>query len=351
MASTLELDPAGLARLFEQFGKFEAPPNHSPLYARLCLEIAEDPELLTLAARARSFPVPNVFLAAVHYLVLGGTDHPLARFYPTAGGAGGGDANPGPDLRDFCLAHRDEIGELIATRRTQTNEVRRCAVLLPALALASQRSGAPLALVEIGASAGLNLLFDRYAYDYGTAGRFGDPKSPLHLECAWRASAPPAIPTPLPAVFRRVGLELEPIDLADDDATRWLEAFVWPEHTRRLERLRGALEIARRDPPAVIAGDALDTLPTALGEIPSDATPVVLHSFTVGQFGVEARRRLASILREHGATRPLYRITLEGEVPGGALLRLLTYAGADRTNEMLATAHAHGDWIDWGGSP
>lgn len=350
----LRLEPHGVAQLFETFGRLEAAPNGSPLYARLCAEIAEDAELLELAARAQSFPVPNVFLAAVHDLLLGGVEHPLAAFYPSVAGAARAPAraDPFPSFRAFCLEHRAAIEGRISTRRTQTNEVRRCALLVPALAVAWRRAAhRPLAIVEVGASAGLNLLWDRYGYDYGGGRTCGDPASPVRLACELRGGDQPPLPAPLPPVASRAGIDVDPVDATDPEATRWLRALVWPEHEGRAALLAAALELARRDPPVLIAGDALDALPDALRALPADAAPCVVHSFTLNQLSRRGRARFDQILREHAGAGPLWRISLELEHPEGAPLRLLTYRARERTSEILATAHPHGRWLEWGRSP
>ena len=159
----------------------------SPLYERLSLGIAEDPAILAPATQARRGErVPNLFLAAIQFLLLRGTPHPLARFYKN------GSAlldDPYPDFRAFCLKHSGKIVELIATRTVQTNEVRRSALLLPAFVLVSREAqGRPLYLLEIGAAAGLNLLWDRYGYHYGNGLRSGDMSSPVQISCSLRGS-------------------------------------------------------------------------------------------------------------------------------------------------------------------
>ena len=169
-------DTGALATRFERFAALEAD-GHSRLYGRLARAVATDRELLSLAAHAApGQPAPNLFLAAVHHLLLGGADHPLRRFYPSVGGHGRGD--PAPAFRDFCRVHREYLAALLAARRVQTNEVRRCALLVPAIGAAWRRlEERPLALVEVGAAAGLNLGWDRYRYVYVPQGSWGNPAS------------------------------------------------------------------------------------------------------------------------------------------------------------------------------
>ncbi|HEY7356232.1 MAG TPA: DUF2332 domain-containing protein, partial [Ktedonobacterales bacterium] len=150
-----------LARRFQRFAEQEAEPAFSPLYARLCRGIASDPQVLTLAAAVPpGQPTPNLLLAAVHYLLLQGIGHPLAAFYPSlTSSPDPSDAYPA--FQSFCLEYASDIRALLLSRRVQTNEVARCACLLPAFELVSRQTArAPLALIEIGASAGLNLLWD-----------------------------------------------------------------------------------------------------------------------------------------------------------------------------------------------
>ena len=155
----------------------------SSLYESLCHSLAEEQDLLALAANARSGqPAPNLFMVAVHWLLTKGAQHTVTEYYPDISPEMTTHGDPYPIFRSFCLEHGDEIVDLISTRLVQTNVVRRCAVLLPAFAVAMGRdAGQPLSLVEIGASAGLNLLWDRYSYTYSDAQRWGDPDHPVQL--------------------------------------------------------------------------------------------------------------------------------------------------------------------------
>ncbi|HEX5495769.1 MAG TPA: DUF2332 domain-containing protein [Mycobacteriales bacterium] len=376
--------PSEIARRFAEFG--ESNRNYSPLYSRLSTRAARDPDLVALLADARPGQRrPVLAFAAVHHLLLGGADHRLRRFYPSlGGGAGAGD----PDdlwlaFRDFCLANRDELVEIVSSRNTQTNEVGRCAGLYPALRLAARLAGGPLALVEIGSSAGLNLRVNRYAYRYSTGATAGDPDSPLRIDCHLAGPfapdlAPPSSPDPAPERGRagagglplaaRVGVDLAPVDVADDDAVRWLAACVYADQTDRLARLRAAVEIARRDPVPQVAGNALDVLPEVLAGLPADATACLLHTWVVTYFPREARTRLVTMLGELAARRPLLWIASEpgGTLPGldehapdpgsgSSMLALARLDGPDAVGgpepgprwRMLGRMQAHGAWLRW----
>ena len=173
-----------IIRTFKYFAQHEFK-SVSPLYEKFSLGILNDPELLELATHVRpGQPVPNLFLAASHYLLLKGVAHPLAKFYPDLTPDPEQNADPYPYFHSFYLEHYAAIKELIETRLVQTNEVRRCALLLPAFDIASAATPTqPLAMLEIGPSAGLNLLWDSYGYTYSDGQKFGamDCTTPAYL--------------------------------------------------------------------------------------------------------------------------------------------------------------------------
>lgn len=339
-----------VVRAFLHFARIECPGS-SPLYERLSYAIAKDDELLSLASHARlGQPIPNMLFAAVQYLLLGGVQHRLAAFYPGLIEAAADSDDPFPVFRAFCLEHASTITMLLRTRLVQTNEVRRCACLLPAFGMiAEQDALRPLALVEVGTSAGLNLFWDRYCYDYGAASTYGDVTSPVVLRCELRGSGRlPAIKQ-LPKVAARIGIDLHPVDVRNADETQWLRALIWPEHAERVELLQRALEVARQEPPKMIAGDALDVLPGALREIPLDTTLCVVHSMTLNQFSREGRARFAELLAEQSRRSPIFEVSFEyrqREAP--PQLEVISYGDGERTKvTLLARCQPHGKWIEW----
>ena len=322
----------------------------SALYESLCNSLAEDRDLLAIAADARSGqPVPNLFMAAVHWLLLEGVRHPVSDYYPDISPEMTVHGDPYPIFRTFCLEHREEIVDLISTRLVQTNVVRRCAVLLPAIAVAMGRdAGQPLTLVEIGTSAGLNLLWDRYLYSYSDVRRWGDPDSPVQLSSVIRGSLRPRLPGSIPQAVFRVGLDLNPVDIRDPDAVDWLRALVWPERDDEARMLEYAVEMAKDDPPLLLAGDALELLPEVLESIPSDSTLCLYHSNTLNQFPREARERFLEMVEEHGSVRDLNLISVEGRAGRHhCAVELTQYQNGLKTNRRLADNDRHGNWIQW----
>ncbi len=343
-----------LAAQFRRFAERECA-GVSPLYHALALEIAQDPELLEVASQARpGQPAPNMLLAAVHALLLGdrGGD-PLAAFYPDLTASPSVPDRAFPAFREFCQRRRAAIVEILAARVVSTNEVARSACLLPGFLEVAAELGAPLHLLEVGASAGLNLLWDRYGYDYGTGNTAGDLAAPLVLRCETRGGkALPRLPTALPEVASRSGIDRQPLDPADRADGAWLRALIWPEQRDRAERLDRALSIAAEAGLSIRRGDALEVLPRVLAALPGGAPVCVFHCFTLNQFGAEARQAFDSLLRRLAAERRIARLGLEWDSEEPApVLRLALYDGRRATDSFLALCDAHGSWIDWRAGP
>ncbi len=253
--STVSPSPGALAERYVRFADSEAH-GRSPLYETLARGVANDAEvidfLLTLPPAKQQ---PNLLFAAVRRL----------------------NGAPG-DFRDFkhrLFGDTEAVRSVMLARSTQTNEPARCATLLPILAQLPQ----PLALIEVGASAGLCLLPDFYGYDYGSRAirpEASDGKFPV-LTCA--ASSETPLPTRIPRIVWRAGLDLNPLDASDPGQSSWLETLVWPEQAGRLAGLRGALRVAAAQRPRVVKGSlAGDELLVLCREAPADATLVVFHT-------------------------------------------------------------------------
>ncbi|HYY25603.1 MAG TPA: DUF2332 domain-containing protein [Candidatus Udaeobacter sp.] len=335
-----------LSQAFERFAKEECY-NSSLLYERLSLAIAKDPELLSLAAHARKGErVPNLFFTAAHFLLLKGIKHPVFRFYESLSEAPERREDPYPNFRSFCLEHEGEISKLISSRLVQTNEVRRCACLLPIFAMVSQESyGQPLYMIEIGAAAGLLLLWDHYGYRYGQTLAFGDRDSPVQIECGLRGEGSPLIPDVLPKVSGRLGIDLNPIDLRDPDSRLWLRALIWPEHRERASLLERAIDTAQRDPPELIAADAVEVLPDILNSIPPDSTPCIFRVWT--SLPQKTREQLSLLLTQYGQKRDLFVISTVGQRGNEIDLQLTSFVQGVKTVKVLAHCETHGESLEW----
>ncbi len=243
-------------------------------------------------------------------------------------------------LRALVSQSPEGLTRVIMARRTQTNEPARCAALLPALAQLPQ----PLALIEAGASAGLTLLFDRYSYDYAghrLAGR--DPGAPT-LRCEPRGPVP--LPSRLPEIAWRAGLDLSPLDVTNDADARWLSCLVWPGEDDRERRLAAAIATARRDPPVVHRGDLVMDLPRLAARAPAGAHLVIYHSSVLYQVAPAGRARFTAMVRGLDATWLCSESP--GIVPGtdrdspDGLLSVIS-----RDGRAIGYADSHGTWVQW----
>nr|MBO2504084.1 DUF2332 domain-containing protein [Thermoanaerobacterales bacterium] len=327
----------------------------SSLYAELLAGIAADVEAGGVCAKVlgprAGEPLASAlalrFLGAVHRLVLEGRAPALAAHYPSAGG------RPGPGLVADFLATVAELRPAIEDRLdegVQTNEVGRSAVLAPGYALVARRSGLPLRVLELGASAGLNLRWDRYWYDTGET-CLGDPDSPVRFEGAWQ----PVGGGPLPdlggpvEVAERAGCDRNPIDVGTEDGRLRLRSFLWPDQVDRLARLEAAFAVAARVPAPVDAADLGAWAEARLAEPVEGVATVVAHTIVWQYVDGPSRDRLRAALRRAGerATPDAPVAWLRFE-PAGAVgdLRLTWWPGG--TEQVLATAEYHGVPVYWG---
>ncbi|GAA4373365.1 DUF2332 domain-containing protein [Nocardioides caricicola] len=244
--------------------------GYSPCFEDWSNRVIDDPEVLAwLETLPRPKRQPNLVFAA-------------ARWHGVPAPA------PYDVLREALLADDGTIRATILARATQTNEVGRLATLVPAFAVASP---GPIGLIEVGASAGLNLFPDRYSYSWGGA----DPVGSGPLLSASVEGNPP-LPTAVPEVAWRGGIDLNPLDVTDEDQMGWLAMLVWPEHETRREQLLRAVEVARTDPPVLVRGDLLDELPALVDQASEHGTVVVFHSAVIAYLTGEDRARFHAMM-------------------------------------------------------
>jgi hypothetical protein len=230
----------------------------------------------------------------------------------------------------------------------QTNEVQRCWVLVPCFLELVRRSGVEdVELVELGPSAGLSLMWNRYRYVY-RAGEWGAVGAPLELRGEEHAPVPAAPLHLTPNVRRRVGIDLAPVDVTTEDGALLLRSFVWADQRHRLETLDRAIQTLRVDPPELIRGDLVAELPRVLAARSPDALTIVWQTAVLGYVSPEERERVYSILDEAAAQGPLAWISA-GESPRERLdewaLRIRLWP--DDEPQLVAYADYHGSWIEW----
>jgi hypothetical protein len=357
-ASQAPAEPDELAHVWSGYAR-KVYGSYSPLNASLAAAVSGSEEILAFLRRQPPHAHdPNMLLAAIQFLVLGGVDHPLARLY-APGAAPLDGASLLEQVESFCRAHDVDLSHILAARRIQTNEVGRGPGLALGLACASKLVGEPLGLVDAGASAGLNLLMDRYRFRYGDAAEIGPSSSPVVIDCRVSPNGL-ALPSRLPGISARVGLDRDPVDLTDPDNVRWLLACVWPG-TGRQERAAAAMQIASDHPPAVVKGDMVADLARVIESVRPGPIAVVT-SWSFSYLSSEDRRGFERELESASRHGPLAWVCCDtsgssdlfrpsepppddGDIP--SLLGLAVFDAGEVSSHCLAYMHSHGSWVKW----
>jgi hypothetical protein len=326
----------------------------SAFYGRLCERMAADaraggPVFALLEPHADQ-PFEQVFalrlLGGLHRIVLEGRAAALAAHYPTVGGDGDADA-VWPALLDLVASRPPEVLDAL-THPVQTNEVGRSSALVGGFLTVARDTGLPLRVLEVGASAGLNLRFDHYRYEQGGFS-FGPSDSPVRFTDVWPGAVPPLV-APL-QVVERAGCDRDPIDPTTDGGRLTLLSYTWPGQDERFHRLEGALDVARRVPAPVVRADLVDWLAEQLAEPQPGRATVVFHSIVWQYLPETARDAVERILGDAGArathNAPVSWLRLEPQPPslGTPDVRLTQWPGGDE--RVLANATFHSGPVEW----
>ena len=348
-------DRADIAEAFERQAKACAELG-GPFTAGVCRVLGANlDDSSAFGRRVAAWPadslapdlMPLRCCAALNLLVRTGRAPTLAAFYPPQA-PGDDDAFWSAIAATIC-EHDSEMTAFLDSA-PQTNEVVRSAVLLGGFLQIAAATPMPLALYELGASAGLNLLFDRYAYDFGENRRWGDPTSPVRIGSDWTGAAP-ALDTPL-QIASRAAVDLRPVNArARDDRERML-AYIWPEQSERLRRIEPALEIVAASDLAITQGDALAWLNNVMSGPPrTDVCRVVYHSvffqYLPAALRDKLRETIVALGRQATPVSPFAWLSMEaGPKQMSCELRLTIWPGGER--RVLAEVDWHGRWAKWG---
>lgn len=306
----------------------------SPIAASI-LDWAGDP-----SAKADSLPLRVA--GALHYLARSGQASALNAAYPP-------NATDDDELWAAiaaALMQHESVWRTYLASAPQTNEVMRSAALLPGLLKVAELTRLPLEVYEIGASAGLNLILDRYRYEFGDAG-WGDAAAPIRLKPQWQGATPP-VDVAL-NIRSRQGVDLNPIDLRDAAARERLLSYVWPDQAERLQRLNAAMSLWLRDPPLIARDDAAAWLEhSSITRATGGVTRVLFHSVTWSYLPIASQQRIAQLMQNCGeqatGNGPLAWLYFELSA-AGAELRLRLWPRDE--DVVLATGHPHGSIIRW----
>lgn len=362
---SLPPDSAGLGASFRRFA--ETLVGVSELYAFICEGIVSETRVHRLMdATSAMQRLPTLLLAAVHDLLLAGHSHRLAEFYPSLGGTVPSHGAPVVEaFVDFCSAHERELRSRLKHGATQTNEVGRVAAVRPVLAALSREGISELALVELGASAGLNLLLEQCKVHYSDGTVVGDPSCPIDIRCELRGTAAPrgVLEAPLPVISHRIGLDRSPVSLFDERETRWLLACVWPDQLERFERAKRAIETARSMPPRVVQGHLPVDARVILEDVPRSAHLCITTTWVLAYLSPQERDELESIVTDIARARDVTWVLAESPpflgseaeeaarahgIPlDGTMLFRRAYRGGVESSTPLASMHGHATWIEW----
>jgi len=285
----------------------------------------DDPGVAAIVGAEPTWEAPLRLLGGMHYLVLGGE----------------------ASWDDSPAEHAEFLFEFVRTQGVQTNEVQRAWVLVPLFCRVAERTSArEIDLVELGPSAGLLLVWDRYRCDY-TARSVGPRDAAVVLHGEERRPVRGSLLEHVPRVRRRVGIDRDPIDVTDPDRARLLKSFVWADQTDRLERLDLAIETLREDPPELLHADFVDALPDVLGARSPDVLTVVFQTAALGYVEPDRRERVRDALAEAGQILPLVFVSAGNPRIGVEDwgLRIVYWPGGDR--EFAGHAEYHGRWLDF----
>ncbi len=308
-------------RRYRRFAETQARGT-SPTYEKWASGVATDRAVAELIAALPPIKQqPNLVFAAARWV--------------------GAPVGPYPQFRSWLLEQWVDVAPVVMSRATQTNEAGRCAVLLPQL----HRIPGPLALIEVGASAGLCLYPDRYSYRYDTGHDVvaldpaGWPSAVL-LDCRIEHAAPP---DRLPDIVYRAGVDLSPIDVRAADLG-WLQTLIWPEHDQRVARLHAAAAIAGAEPVDLVKGDLVEMLPALVQAAPAGASVVVFHTAVLTYLEPEHRQRFMNLVQSMPNVTWLSNEGA-GVLPGGADQRTAAAGGRMvlvRDGEAVALTGPHG---------
>ncbi|MFC0300281.1 DUF2332 domain-containing protein [Virgibacillus soli] len=339
------MDLARLSQSFQVFAERECR-HSSQLYYHLAKQISRDDRLLELCKQTRSGqPVPNMLFGAVHYLLLKGKGKQQLHNYYASMTENPVDAVEAyPVFRAFCLQNEQEMTHLLQTKLVQTNEVRRCAYLLPVFSYIYEKINKPLALVEIGTSAGFQLLWDTYRYVYNGS-TIGDDKDG-YIISEVKGEQQPYIPKEMPSVNCRYGLDLHINDVMNAEDYLWLQALIWPEHEdRRMLFQMAANQVDRyQDELHFMEGDGVQLLPQVVDKISEDAIVCVFHTHVANQFPEALKNRLLENIRFIGKRRDIFHVYNN---MWDTKLHIDSIVDKKEHKKIVGTTDGHGRWFTW----
>lgn len=335
---------------FIEFAESECKGN-SQLYNQLSNHIANDEDLLKVASKTRpGQPIPNIFLAAVHYLLLKKSDNELAKYYPSIQKKQVSEI-PFPLFKTFCIENEEKIIDIISKRIVQTNVISRCAYLMPILSKIIAEENKPTTIIDIGTSAGLTLNFDRYEYWYNDQKVFGYSKVKIKSDII-ESEIPKIYPINQPIL--KIGIDQNIIDPTDEEEILWLKALIWPDQFERFIAMEEALKLKELNNIQFVQAQSISDFEKEILQVNKDENLIIYSSHVLYQFTQKQKHAFYSMLDSVGSERDFYFLSVEGiEIlqkrydSKEIVIELTHYKNNKKQQAFIAETNGHGNWIKW----
>lgn len=343
-----EIDKEKLKDWFRIFAERECK-EVSSLYYDLSIKIAEDDELIGIASFCQERqPMPNLFLASVHYLLLTNKSEELSNYYPSIIKNYKADL-PFELFKEFCIRHKKEIIELEKTKLVQTNALNRCAYIMPILS--NIFDGKTINIIDIGTSAGLTLNFDKYEYHYNDKYLFGN--SPVKIRSEIKNGIMPSFKESV-IINKKIGVDQNPLDLKDEENVNWLKALIWGDLTERVKKINEAINVAKKESISFEKANTIQDFEEIIGRQESEIPLIIYHTHVLYQFTQEEREEFWNLIDKIGEERDLTYLATEGSRVfktdyglSGILVELTKYEKGLKHSRVVAETNGHGNWIKW----
>jgi hypothetical protein len=346
----IQMDLNYLKERFLTFAETECKGN-SELYYKLSIEIANDSDLLNIAATTRQGqPIPNIFFAAIHYLLLVNPNEELARFYPSIQKKYFAEI-PFYLFKAFCIKNENEVKKIISTKIVQTNVINRCAYLMPIFSEIISQENKPTTLIDIGTSAGLTLNFDKYEYWYDNKKVYGQSKVMVKSKIVGLV-----VPT-IYNIFQpiiKIGLDQNLIDPTDKDEILWLKALIWTDQLERFIAIEEALKLDELKNIKFIKAKQVSDFEREILMTNKNQALIIYATHVLYQFPHSQKDEFYSMLDRIGQVRDFYFLSVESIKPLlekynsiETVIELTKYKNKHKTVTFIAETNGHGNWLKW----
>ncbi len=335
---------------FLAFAKTECEGN-SELYYNLCIDISKDKDLLKIASFSKAGqPIPNIFLASIHYLLLKNSESELAKYYPSITRQSTKDI-PFSIFKNYCIKNETEIREIISTKIVQTNSINRCAYLMPIFSKIISEENKPTTIIDIGTSAGLTLNFDKYEYWYNGQKVYGDSKVSIKSKI---------IDSNIPKIFKinhqitKIGIDQNIIDPTNSEEILWLKALIWADQLERFTAIDEALKLDELKKIHYVQGNTIQDIENEISKTDKDQNLIIYATHVLYQFPQEQKNEFYNMLDRIGKEKDYHFLSVEGIKllherynSKETIVELTQYNNQQKTKTFLAETNGHGTWIKW----